>query len=171
MRSNTRYWLRGVAIVVAMLGLVACSKRYPSDMAGAQDLSGYGSQVDDRSSFAGSDTDGNPLEKRVFYFDFDSSEVKPAYVAILRAHAQNVARNPSMHLRVEGHTDERGSREYNVALGERRAKSVARLLEADGVNGRQLSIVSYGAEKPATRGHDESAWQYNRRVEIVYETR
>jgi len=169
MKSNKRYLLRGAAVIIAALGLVACSKRGPSDMATAQDLSGYG--VDDRSSFAGSENDGNPLEKRVFYFDLDSSEIKPAYLAVLRAHAQNISKNPSAHIRVEGHTDERGSREYNVALGERRAKSVARVLEMDGVGPRQLSVVSYGAEKPAVRGHDESAWQYNRRVEIVYETR
>jgi len=169
MVSNKRYFLRGAAIIIAALGLVACSKRGPSDMATAQDLSGYGA-VGDRSGFAGEEN-GNPLEKRVYYFDFDSYEVKPAYLPVLHAHAQNIAKNPNTHVRLEGNTDERGSREYNVALGERRAKAVARVLEMDGVSPRQISIVSYGAERPAVQGNDESAWQYNRRVEIVYETR
>lgn len=159
--------LRGAAVIFAVLGLVACSKRGPSDMATAQDLSGYGA-VGDRSGFAG-DENGNPLEKRVYYFDFDSYDVKEAYMPVLDAHAKNIAKNSSVHVRIEGNADERGSREYNVALGERRAKAVARVLERDGVSPRQISIVSYGAERPAVQGHDESAWQYNRRVEIVYE--
>ncbi|MEW5755136.1 MAG: peptidoglycan-associated lipoprotein Pal [Pseudomonadota bacterium] len=110
----------------------------------------------------------NPLSIRVIYFDFDSSVVPADVRDVLTAHAQYLASNPSARVRLEGHADERGSREYNVGLGERRAHAVNQIMSLQGAGGSQLSTVSYGEERPAEAGHDESAWRLNRRVELVY---
>lgn len=112
--------------------------------------------------------DPNSPQPKVIYFMLDSSEIQPDYVAVVKAHAQYLVANPSLHMLLEGNTDERGSREYNIALGEQRARSVANMLMAQGVSETQLQIVSYGEEKPAATGNDESAWEQNRRVELVY---
>jgi len=109
------------------------------------------------------------LETRVFYFDYDSNQIRSEYYDVVRAHARNLVENPGVHVRVEGHTDDRGSREYNIALGERRAQALMDVLLMEGANRNQISIVSYGQEKPAVPGYDESAWQYNRRAVIAYE--
>ena len=111
----------------------------------------------------------NPLSKRTVYFMLDSSEVMPDFIPVIAAHAQYLIANPSQHITLEGNADERGSREYNIALGEQRAKSVASMMKIKGVSENQLQIVSYGEEKPAALGNDESAWEQNRRVEIVYQ--
>jgi peptidoglycan-associated lipoprotein len=108
------------------------------------------------------------LAKRTIYFDFDSSEIRGEGTDIVAAHAKFLARNTATHIRLEGHTDERGSREYNIGLGERRAQAVRRALLLQGAADAQLSTVSYGEERPAAAGHDEAAWAKNRRVEIVY---
>jgi len=108
------------------------------------------------------------LAKRTVYFDFDSSEIKGEGTDIVAAHAKYLASNPGTRVRLEGHTDERGSREYNIGLGERRAQSVRRALLLQGASDTQISTVSYGEERPAVAGHDEAAWAKNRRVEIVY---
>lgn len=113
----------------------------------------------------------NPLSKRTVYFMLDSSEVMPDFVPVIAAHAQYLVANPAQHITLEGNADERGSREYNIALGEQRAKSVAGMMKVQGVSESQLEIVSYGEEKPAAFGSDESAWEQNRRVEIVYKPR
>jgi peptidoglycan-associated lipoprotein len=110
----------------------------------------------------------NPLSKRTIYFMLDSSEVMPDFVPVIAAHAQYLIANPSQHITLEGNADERGSREYNIALGEQRAKSVSGMMKARGVSESQLQIISYGEEKPAAFGSDEAAWEKNRRVEIVY---
>ena len=99
----------------------------------------------------------------------DSSEVMPDFIPVIAAHAQYLIANPSQHITLEGNADERGSREYNIALGEQRAKSVASMMKVKGVSENQLQLVSYGEEKPAALGNDESAWEQNRRVEIVYQ--
>ena len=112
--------------------------------------------------------DPNSPQAKVIYFMLDSSEVQPDFVPIVNAHAQYLVANPSLHIILEGNTDERGSREYNVALGEQRARSVANMMKAQGVSDSQLQTVSYGEEKPAAMGSDESSWEQNRRVEIVY---
>lgn len=112
---------------------------------------------------------GELLDKRVLYFAFDSSEVTEEYREIVRAHAQYMLDNTDVSVRLEGHTDERGSREYNIGLGDRRASSVARLFQVQGVAGERIETVSFGEEKPAVEGHNEKAWAKNRRVEIVYE--
>ncbi|MCX7107024.1 MAG: peptidoglycan-associated lipoprotein Pal [Methylococcales bacterium] len=111
----------------------------------------------------------NPLSKRTVYFMLDSSEVMPDFIPVIAAHAQYLIANPAQKITLEGNTDERGSPEYNIALGEQRAKSVAGMMKVQGVSENQLNIVSYGEEKPAAFGSDESAWEKNRRVEIVYQ--
>ncbi len=115
------------------------------------------------------DDPNSPLYEKVIYFDFDSSEIRPEFLPVLRAHADYLVSNPSARLTIEGHCDERGSREYNMALGERRAKAVQRVLEAEGVSPLQLETVSYGEERPAVPGHNEAAWAKNRRAELVYQ--
>jgi peptidoglycan-associated lipoprotein len=106
--------------------------------------------------------------ERIVYFDFDSSEIRPEYVAALAAHARTLSGNASIRVRLEGHTDERGSPEYNIGLGERRAQAVRRALLLQGVGEGQVSTVSYGEERPAVPGQTDDAWAKNRRVEIVY---
>ena len=110
----------------------------------------------------------NPLFQRVVYFDYDSSDLLPQFIEVLRAHALYLATHPRVRLRLEGHADERGTREYNLALAEQRAHSVRRFLLAEGVSGKQLTTLSYGEELPAQPGHDEAAWALNRRVELLY---
>jgi peptidoglycan-associated lipoprotein len=110
------------------------------------------------------------LATRVIYFDFDSAEIKGQGTDVVAVHAKYLASHGSARVRLEGHTDERGSREYNIGLGERRAQSVRRALLLQGAADAQISTVSYGEERPAVPGHDEAAWAKNRRVEIVYLT-
>lgn len=105
---------------------------------------------------------------RLVYFDFDSAEIRPEFVAVIAAHAHAIAANASIHVRLEGHTDERGSPEYNIGLGERRAQAVRRALMLQGVGEGQLATVSYGEERPAAAGQTEADWAKNRRVEFVY---
>lgn len=109
-----------------------------------------------------------PLGRRVIYFEYDSFDVLPEYVPVVAAHAGYLAEHPKRLVTLEGHADERGSSEYNIALGDQRARSVAKLMTLQGVADDQIQIVSYGEEKPAVGGHDESAWRQNRRVEISY---
>lgn len=110
----------------------------------------------------------SPLATRVIYFAYDSNSIEPQYFDVLAAHANYLASHPGMMARLEGHADERGSPEYNIALGERRAKAVEQSLSLQGANPGQFDLVSYGEERPAVEGHDESAWSANRRVEIIY---
>jgi peptidoglycan-associated lipoprotein len=108
------------------------------------------------------------LAKTTIYFDFDSSEIKAEFAPLVAAHGKRLAADRNLKVRLEGNTDERGSAEYNVALGERRAQAVKRALLLAGVTEPQLTTVSYGEERPVAEGHDETAWAQNRRVEIVY---
>jgi peptidoglycan-associated lipoprotein len=108
------------------------------------------------------------LSKRVVYFDFDKSEVKAEYRAIVAAHASYTSAHTSARVTLEGHADERGSREYNLGLGERRGNAVKGVMSAGGSRGNQLNVVSYGEERPVCRVSDEGCWAQNRRVEIVY---
>lgn len=103
---------------------------------------------------------------RVFYFDFDSTVLKPEARAALTAHAERFKNNTS-RIRLEGHADERGSREYNMALGERRANAVADFLVLQGIPRSRIETVSYGEERPARVGNNEAAWSVNRRVELA----
>lgn len=111
------------------------------------------------------------LSKRVIYFDFDKSTVRPEYRGIVSAHAAYAAANSTARVTLEGHADERGTREYNLGLGERRGNSVTGLMSAQGTRGNQLTVVSYGEERPTCRVSEEDCWAMNRRVEIVYTAR
>lgn len=111
------------------------------------------------------------LSKRVIYFDFDRSVVKPEYRPVLAAHAAYLAAHSGARVTLEGHADERGTREYNLGLGERRGNAAMGLMSAQGARGNQLNVVSYGEERPVCRVSDEDCWAQNRRVEIVYTSR
>jgi peptidoglycan-associated lipoprotein len=105
---------------------------------------------------------------KIIYFDFDKSDIKPEYASVVSANAQFLVAHPGAKLKLEGNTDERGTREYNIGLGERRAQAVRRALMLQGVPENQLTTVSFGAERPAVEGDNEDAWAKNRRVELVY---
>jgi peptidoglycan-associated lipoprotein len=107
-------------------------------------------------------------QKSVVYFEYDSSEIRSDYIPVVAAHATYLIKYPTARVRLEGHTDDRGSREYNIGLGERRAQAVRRALLAQGVAESQVATVSYGEERPAVEGADEAALAQNRRVELVY---
>ena len=165
-----------VLLLAAACALSACASK-PSKPAGEQGMAstgaeGAGAANAGASGGSGDDEAAGPqaglLAKRTVYFDFDSSEIKGEGTDIVAAHAKYLAANPSTRVRLEGHTDERGSREYNIGLGERRAQAVRRALLLQGAADAQISTVSYGEERPAVPGHDEAAWAKNRRVEIVY---
>lgn len=106
-------------------------------------------------------------QNRTIYFEYDQSEVPAQYHDLLRAHARLLL-DDGMSVTVEGHADERGSREYNIALGERRADAVRRFLQAEGVAASQITTISYGEERPADPGSNESAWSLNRRAVVLY---
>ena len=114
------------------------------------------------------DKSGPANVARIIYFDYDSNEIKPQFQQLIEAHARYLKANTARHVVIEGHTDERGGSEYNLALGQRRSEAVRRALGLLGVPDAQVEAVSLGKEKPAIEGHDESAWQQNRRAEIAY---
>ena len=109
-----------------------------------------------------------PTGPRVIYFDYDSFTIKPEFQTIIEKHARYIKMDKVRKVAIEGHTDERGGREYNLALGQKRADAVVRALKVYGVGDKQLEAVSFGSEKPAIQGHDEAAWAQNRRVDLAY---
>jgi peptidoglycan-associated lipoprotein len=176
---GSEYMRRTVLIlmVAAALSLAACGSKVkkPEGPAGESVTGAQTSGADAGSAAAGGEEGaaaagpmGGTLARRIIYFDFDSSEIRPDGAEIVSAHAKYLAANATVRVRLEGHTDERGSREYNIGLGERRAQSARRALLLQGATESQLSTVSYGAERPAAAGSNEAAWTQNRRVEIVY---
>jgi peptidoglycan-associated lipoprotein len=132
-----------------------------------------GSGIGDTSRFYGehvsADKEAELLSQDTYYFGYNLYDLTPEDRLSIYAHAKKMIEHPGMKARIEAHTDERGSREYNVALGERRAKAVANTLMMKGVPHNQIRTVSYGKEKPAALGHDEASWKENRRAIIVYE--
>ena len=110
----------------------------------------------------------SPLAKRSIYFDFDSYSVKDEYQPLMQQHAQYLKSHPQRHVLIQGNTDERGTSEYNLALGQRRSQAVLSALETLGVQATQLEAVSLGTEKPVALGHDEDSWAQNRRADLVY---
>ena len=114
------------------------------------------------------DDPASDLFVRTIYFDYDSADIREDSLVTVREHGKYLSSNPERLVRLEGHADERGSREYNLALGESRAKSVRDILVLEGAQEAQIELVSFGEERPAVDGTDESALQLNRRVEIVY---
>jgi peptidoglycan-associated lipoprotein len=156
-----------LVILAGILALAAACKTTPDANANANS-SGTGSEFDDAGAGAGDGSDssmnaGSGIAP--IYFDFDQSDIKPQFESVLEAAAATLKSSSGSAL-IEGHTDERGSDEYNVALGERRAVAVRRYLYNLGVPVSQLSVVSYGEARPAVSGTGETAWQLNRRAEI-----
>jgi peptidoglycan-associated lipoprotein len=128
----------------------------------------YGTEDDDLSAMSSLDDPTSLLSVRIIYFEYDSSDVKSDDRTTVEAHAAYLVENPSTIITLEGHADERGSREYNLALGERRALTVKRQMTLIGASPDQIRTVSYGEERPAIDDHDEYSWSQNRRVEIIY---
>jgi peptidoglycan-associated lipoprotein len=169
--------LKGVFILMFGLLLAGCPKKpttVPNANAGdsvaGANTAGAGGAYDGRASAIGKATPAEASQVKVesvILFDYDSSVIKAEYAPIVTAQAKRLAANRSLRLRLEGHTDERGSAEYNIGLGERRAQAVRRAMLLEGASESQLQTVSFGAERPAAEGHNEAAWSQNRRVEIV----
>lgn len=132
------------------------------------DSQAYGAGEADRYGMSALDDPNSPLATRIIYFEYDSSDIRSEFRSTVEAHGAFLAANPNVVVTLEGHADERGSREYNLALGERRAESVRRQMSVLGASSGQFRVVSYGEERPAVDGHDEYAWSQNRRVEIIY---
>ena len=167
-----------LAVAFLALGLAACTKpkqTKPSEPPPATAETGGAST----SGVGEAATGSKPLTaqqqalaalrtKNIVYFDYNSSEIPQEYLAVVSANAAYLVKYPTARLRLEGNTDERGSREYNIGLGERRAQTVRRAMLAKGVADGQMTTVSYGEERPAVPGHDEAAYAQNRRVEFVY---
>ena len=173
-------WNHALALIVLAVGITACSKHKQvkpesppaatTTDSGAQ-TSGLGNEANAGATGTGSAQQQAlaALKARsVIYFEYDSSEIRSEYVQVVAAHAAYLVKYPTARARLEGHTDERGSREYNIGLGERRAQTVRRALQLQGVPDTQLTTVSYGEERPAVEGSDEAAYGQNRRVEISY---
>jgi peptidoglycan-associated lipoprotein len=109
------------------------------------------------------------LSKRSIYYDYDKSDIKPEFRPVIEAHAKYLRDHPGASVAIQGNCDERGSHEYNIALGERRSQGVAKMMKLLGVPDRQMEAVSFGEEKPKALGHDEASWAQNRRSDIVYQ--
>ncbi|MGH8119077.1 MAG: peptidoglycan-associated lipoprotein Pal [Gammaproteobacteria bacterium] len=159
------------------LFVLGCSKETKEETATVEDhtaaaadtgAEAHGTGADQTGGRSALDDPNSPLAVRVIYFEYDSSDVLPQYRSVVEAHAAYLAGNPNTVITLEGHADERGSREYNLALGERRAYAVKSQMTLLGAGDNQIRTVSYGEERPALEGHDESDWSQNRRVEIRY---
>ena len=171
-------WRLTLALMIAMT-LAACQTTPEAEPEPEPTPDTSGTDVDtsgapdprDYSDARNFDNPESLLSKRVIYFDFDKSTVRPEYRAIVSAHSAYAAANSTARVTLEGHADERGTREYNLGLGERRGNSVTGLMSAQGARGNQLTVVSYGEERPTCRVSEEDCWSMNRRVEIVYTAR
>ena len=128
----------------------------------------YGTDDSSTSGFSQLDDPQSALSIRILYFEYNSNEIRSEYRSTIEAHAAYLSQNPETTITLEGHADERGSREYNLALGESRSQAVKRQMLLLGTSSSQIRLVSYGEERPAIDGHDESSWQQNRRVELLY---
>jgi peptidoglycan-associated lipoprotein len=159
--------------VLLVAGVAACAKKAvkptvaPVDNSASSQPSTSGMDNAGRYTRDSLDTD-SCLRQRVVYFDLDKSEIKPEFQAQVACHAAYLKQFPQARVTLEGNTDERGSREYNLGLGERRGNAVQGAISAAGASSSQLNVTSYGEERPVCRQHDESCWSKNRRVEIVY---
>lgn len=162
-----------------LLGLLsACASTGDKDQSGAavEDKSMGQKSGADASGAQKSGVAANPLtdpnnilSKRSVYFDLDSFSVKEEYKPMIEAHAQYLKQNSKAKAFLQGNCDERGSREYNIALGQKRAESLRKMLSVMGVSDSQMETVSFGEEKPKSEGHDEAAWAQNRRADVVYQ--
>lgn len=167
---------KGLLVMLSVVLFAACgSKDTANDEGVVEDTSGFDdAPVEEFSDDGFSDTevagdqDAQLRETRTVNFDFDMSNIRGEYDEMLAAHGRYIANNPDLQVTVEGHADERGTPEYNIALGERRANSVIDVLISYGASSSQFQAISYGEEKPIDFGHDEMAWEQNRRAEIKY---
>ena len=160
----------GVVATFLSVLLAGCSSTDTADTSGSSGVtkvpdSSVATGKVDSSSVSGSTLDTDNTVARVFYFEFDKAILNPEARAALRIHAERLKANP-VNIRLEGHADERGTREYNMALGERRANSARDFLVQEGVNGSLIEVISYGEESPASLGSNEESWALNRRVEL-----
>lgn len=164
--------LKVLLIAIPLVATTACSHKKGSTSA-ATDGGAVGSENSGMDSgLSGDDAARQQFDSlknnNTIYFGFDSDAIQGQYAQLLQSHADFLKGHNNVKVLIEGHTDERGTPEYNIALGERRAKAVAKYMQNLGVDVSQLSIVSYGEEKPANPGHDEAAWAQNRRAVLVY---
>jgi peptidoglycan-associated lipoprotein len=177
---------RRIAVLMLLagcLGIVACASHKPKPSAEQQEQSSSQNGAGANSAgAAGANANGGPfgnqnsingpqegmLAKRTIYFDFDSAVITGDGTDIVAAHAKYLSDHTDARVRLEGNTDERGSPEYNIGLGMRRAQAVRQALLLQGASAAQITVVSYGAEHPVDPAHAEDAWQKNRRVDIVY---
>ena len=169
MNNTARVVLISLLSVAALAGCKKTVKETPPADTGA----GTTAPVTDTTTTAGAygpndlDTDAC-LRQRVVYFDLDQDALKPEFQAIVGCHAKYLRDRPSSRMNLEGNADERGSREYNLGLGERRGNAVSSAIQAQGGSGSQISVVSYGEERPVCTESNEDCWARNRRVEIIY---
>lgn len=179
MKMPTMY--KTVGLALSALLLTACASKGSLDNANAEleeradTLNDQATQAVDSAVLSAEElkaqAEAKLLEMTVFYFEFDQSTIKEESKDALKAHAKYLANSNSARITLEGHADERGTIEYNLALGERRAMSVRRFLMANGANAEQIKVVSYGEERPAVMGQSEEAYSKNRRVEVKYQSR
>ena len=169
MNTTTRVVMLSLLSVAVLAGCKKTVKETPP----ADTTGGTTAPVTDTTTTAGAygpndlDTDAC-LRQRVVYFDLDQDALKPEFQAIVGCHAKYLRDRPSSRMNLEGNADERGSREYNLGLGERRGNAVSSAVQAQGGSGSQISVVSYGEERPTCTDSNEDCWARNRRVEIVY---
>ncbi|AIX74415.1 MAG: peptidoglycan-associated lipoprotein Pal [Mixta calida] len=168
--------LKGLMLALPVIAVAACSshKNNNNDQTNGMGADGaYGSGNGMNGGNMSSDEQARLQmqqlqQNNIVYFDLDKYDIRSDFAQMLDAHAAFLRSNPSYKVTVEGHADERGTPEYNIALGERRANAVKMYLQGKGVSADQISIVSYGKEKPAVLGHDEAAYSKNRRAVLVY---
>ena len=168
MNKTTRVLLVSLLSVAALAG---CSKKVKEQPAAPVDTGSTSQPTGPSTSglYGPGDLDTDAcLRQRVVFFDLDQDAIKPEFQAQMNCHAKYLRDRPSARMTLQGHTDERGSRAYNQALGERRANAVSSALQANGASGSQITVVSYGEERPTCTESNEGCWSQNRRVEIVY---
>ncbi|OKP04859.1 MULTISPECIES: peptidoglycan-associated lipoprotein Pal [Xenorhabdus] len=160
--------LKGLMLALPIMAVAACS----SNKTGNNDQSGVSTVDNSSKTLSAEELARQQMQElqnnNIVYFGFDKYDINGEFAQMLDAHAAFLRTNPSVKVTIEGHADERGTPEYNIALGERRANAVKMYLQGKGVSADQLAIVSYGKEKPAVLGHDEAAYAKNRRAVIVY---
>lgn len=173
-------YMRSLAVAASLAVLAGCSSTGGTqdgsmDGTGAAGGVGTGTAGSGQVSGTGMGTNGAGQmastgipDVRTIYFDYDSDTIRPEFESVVNAHASYLAGNPNARVILQGHTDERGTREYNLALGERRAGAVQRYLSLRGVSPSQVEVVSYGEERPAVRGSNEDSFAQNRRVVFAY---
>lgn len=178
---------RILTVILATAILAACSSSptKEQDSASVEDRGGSpppapksptaGGPGTSTSPLDGKGVSGNPLKdpsnvlsKRSIYFELDSNVVKEEFKPLVAAHARYLQQNPAQKMTVQGNADERGSREYNLALGQRRADAVKQMMQLLGAKSDQIETVSFGEEKPKSTGHDEASWSENRRADLAY---